>query len=95
MTDEFEKQMQYLLDHGVKIDDLFKQKVKRQYTKMTQSSIKQIDPKTNIVIATYTSASHAYWNTGINQSTILKCLRDTTGRRKTAGGYFWRYVNND
>lgn len=91
MNEEFEQQMQYLLDQGVKIDDLFKQRIKRQYLKIKNKGIKQIDPKTKEVIAIYPNATEAYFATAIDPTTIHKCLRDGTGRRRTAGGFLWEY----
>lgn len=42
------------------------------------------------LIATFRSASSAARSIGIDKTNILNCLK---GKRRTAGGYIWRYVN--
>lgn len=51
--------------------------------------VEQVDIETNSLIARFDSTMEAYRNTGVNSSTIVKCCR---GKRKTAGGFGWRYV---
>lgn len=49
----------------------------------------QIDTITNQIVATYPYIQDAYTKTGVCASCIGQCCK---GKRKTAGGYIWRYV---
>ena len=51
--------------------------------------VEQIDPSTNLVLATYKSLRHAAEATGINYSSLAYCAR---GKYKTSGGFIWRRV---
>ena len=53
--------------------------------------VKQIDPTTNNVVATYNSLSDAGKALGICATGISMVL---SGRRKKAGGYFWETFND-
>lgn len=55
----------------------------------TNVSVVQLD-KNDEVIATYRSLHEAKRQTGVNESKICEVAK---GRRKTAGGYKWRYEN--
>lgn len=57
--------------------------------KSLMTPVEQIDKKTNVVIARFDSTMDAFRNTGVNSSTISACCR---GKRKTAGGFRWRYA---
>lgn len=52
--------------------------------------IQQLDLKTGLIITTYPSLTEASLSIGIYKSTISKVAK---GKRKTAGGYGWRYQN--
>lgn len=52
--------------------------------------IQQLDLKTGLIIATYLSIKKAGLSTGIYKSDISKVAK---GKRKTAGGYGWKYQN--
>lgn len=54
--------------------------------------IKQIDIVTNEVINYHYGTLEAQRNTGINFRNIYLCLN---GKRKSAGGYVWRYANGE
>lgn len=54
--------------------------------------IQQLDLKAGLIIATYPSASIASKETGILISSLSRVARGK-GKRKTAGGYGWRYQN--
>lgn len=43
-------------------------------------------------ISQYLNAVEASRNTGIDSSCILKCAK---GKRKSAGGYIWKYANKN
>lgn len=58
--------------------------------KSKSKPILQLDLKTGLIIATYSSIKEAGLSTGIYYDTITKAAR---GKRKTAGGYGWRYQN--
>lgn len=51
--------------------------------------IKQIDMKTNEIVAIYKSANEASRQTGIKVSYIVNCAN---GKQKYAKGYRWQYV---
>ena len=53
-------------------------------------SIQQIDIKSQKIIKTYNSVREAAENTKVTPSHISMVC---TGQRKTAGGYIWRYAN--
>ena len=54
--------------------------------------IKQIDLATNEVVNYYYGTLEAQRNTGINFRNIHMCLN---GKRKSAGGYIWRYASGE
>ena len=58
--------------------------------KSNSKPIQQLDMKTGLIIATYPSASIASKETGILISNISMAAK---GKRKTTGGYGWRYQN--
>ena len=58
--------------------------------KSNSKPIQQLDMKTRLIIATYSSIKEAGLSTGICQSDISRTAR---GKYKTAGGYGWRYQN--
>lgn len=58
--------------------------------KSNSKPIQQLDMKTRSIIATYPSLTEAGLSTGIYKSDISKVAK---GKRKTAGGYGWRYQN--
>lgn len=51
--------------------------------------VHQIDEKTGILLAVYSSQKEASRVTGVNNGNISNCC---SGRHKTAGGYIWRYA---
>ena len=51
--------------------------------------VEQIDPSTNLVLATYRSLKEAAEATGINYSSLAYCAR---GKYKTSGGFIWKRV---
>lgn len=55
--------------------------------KSNSKPIQQLDLKTRLIIATYSSIKEAGLSTGISRSTISKAAR---GKCKTAGGYKWK-----
>ena len=57
--------------------------------KNKSKSVKQIDMKTNEVVAIYKSANEASRQTGINVSYIVNCAN---GKQRYAKGYYWCYV---
>ena len=57
--------------------------------KKRERPIKQIDMKTNEIVAVYKSANEAGRQTGINVSYIVNCAN---GKQKYAKGYYWCYV---
>lgn len=58
--------------------------------KSNSKPIQQLDMKTGLIIATYPSASIASKETGILISNISMAAK---GKRKTTGGYGWKYQN--
>lgn len=58
--------------------------------KSKSKPILQLDLKTGLIIATYPSLTEASLSTGINWGNISMVAR---GKRKSAGGYGWRYQN--
>jgi len=70
-------------------DSAISEKVRRLTDKHTRDHIIQINLKGEEVCR-YRNANAASIKTGIEPSTILKCAK---GRRKTAGGYEWRYAD--
>lgn len=54
-------------------------------------SIYQIDKETNQVIKKWDVTMDVERKLGIYHSSISQC---TSGRRKSAGGFVWRYVDN-
>lgn len=52
--------------------------------------IEQINPNTNEIINRYYGVCEAFRKTNINYKNIHAVLKN---KRKTAGGYIWRYVN--
>lgn len=58
--------------------------------KSKSKPILQLDMKTRLIIATYSSIMEAGLSTGINRSNISKAAK---GKYKTAGGYGWKYQN--
>ena len=52
-------------------------------------SAKMFDKQTGELLATFPSTREAERVTGINQSNISECCK---GKRKSAGGYIWRYA---
>lgn len=57
--------------------------------KKREKPVKQIDMKTNEVVAIYKSANEASRQTGISVPYIVNCAN---GKQKYAKGYFWCYV---
>ena len=51
--------------------------------------IKQINMKTNEVVAIYKSANEASRQTGVNVGNIVNCAN---GKQKYAKGYYWCYI---
>ena len=58
--------------------------------KSKSKPILQFDLETGLIIATYPSATEASLSTGIKHCNISSVAR---GKRKTAGGYGWKYQN--
>ena len=58
--------------------------------KSNSKPIQQLDMKTGLIIATYSSIKEAGLSIRINQSDISKAAK---GKYKSAGGYGWRYQN--
>ena len=58
--------------------------------KSNSKPIQQLDLKTGLIIATYPSIKKAGLIIGIYKSDISKVAK---GKRKTAGGYGWKYQN--
>lgn len=56
----------------------------------TGKKVQQIKVQSGEIIAVFDSVSSASQNCGINKTSIAKCCR---GEQKTAGGFFWKYVN--
>ena len=52
-------------------------------------SVQMLDKKTGELLATFPSTNEAERVTGINHSHISLCCN---GKRKSAGGYVWRYI---
>lgn len=59
-------------------------------THPSRKAVEQIDKNGNIV-ATYQSEREAERISGIIHNNICECIK---GKRKSAGGYFWRLVSN-
>lgn len=60
----------------------------RESNKSLMTPVEQIDIETNTVVGCFESTRDAFRNTGIDSSSITACCH---GRRKTAGGYKWRF----
>lgn len=58
--------------------------------KSKSKPIQQLDMKTGLIIATYPSLTEAGLSIGIYKGNISRVAK---GKRKTAGGYGWRYQN--
>lgn len=58
--------------------------------KSKSKPIQQLDMKTGLIIATYPSLTEAGLSIGIYKGNISRVAK---GKRKTAGGYKWRYQN--
>ena len=82
---------QWKYKHSNKIiNNIKQQKYKRiTSTQFNHGGINQFDKQGNF-IAYYISALQAKRQTGVNNSNIGECCK---GKRKTAGGYIWRYAN--
>ena len=52
-------------------------------------AIQMLDKNTGELLATFPSIKEANSSTGINRGNIGECC---LGHRKSAGGYFWRYL---
>ena len=59
--------------------------------KSNSKPIQQLDMKTRLIIATYSSIKEAGLSTGICRSDISRVAK---GKRKTAGGYGWKYQSD-
>ena len=70
----------YNINYGTAIQRAIEKKV---------TSVLQYD-KSNNLIAKYFSIIDAERNTGVYNPNIVKCCK---GKRKTAGGYIWKYAN--
>lgn len=57
--------------------------------KSKSKPIQQLDMKTGLIIATYPSLTEAGLSIGIYKGNISRVAK---GKRKTAGGYGWRYT---
>ena len=55
---------------------------------MFSKKVQMFDKKTGELLSTFPSTCEAERVTGINQGNISKCC---IGKRKSAGGYIWRY----
>lgn len=78
----------WIFEEDLNVENLSKKKDKIQYKfNFHCKQIKQINPETNEVLAIYDSAT-----TAINQTGIRSIISCASGHSKTAGGYFWRYV---
>lgn len=60
--------------------------------KLNNRDVIQYDRYTNQIINTYDSIVNASKNTNIQSSSIIRCCQ---GKMKTAGGYIWRYKNDE
>ena len=60
--------------------------------KTREKPIKQIDMKTNEVVAIYKSVNEASRQTGIHVSYICNCAN---GKQKYAKGYYWQFVESE
>jgi HNH endonuclease family protein len=58
--------------------------------KSKSKPIQQLDMKTGLIIATYPSLTEAGLSIGIYKGNISRVAK---GKRKTAGGYGWKYQN--
>lgn len=57
--------------------------------KFAPKEVAQIDMSTGQIIACFSSTKEAQSNTGVNSGHISECARN---KRKSAGGYIWRYI---
>ena len=66
---------------------------KRKLSESKSRPIHKICLKTGEILGTYKSAKEAAKEIGISHSGIHNCLSKTYHKTKSAGGYFWRYVD--
>lgn len=57
-----------------------------------QKAVEQVDTNSNNVIGLYRSTMEAERKTGVAHNSIVQVCK---GKRKSAGGFAWRYANND
>lgn len=82
----------YNLKYGTRLEKAIKKSAKtQQLTHPTRKSVLQYT-KDNQFVTEYMSMKEAERQTGINYSSISKCC---LGKGLTAGGYIWKFKNND
>lgn len=67
-------------------------KVKKGKDNKNSKAVYQLDKNTNKIINKFYSIREAERETGINNRNICSCCKK---RQNSAGGYKWRYVNNN